>query len=42
MGAWVGKTDIKDGMGVMFDWFYADGADYQPSDEEVAKMRPAD
>ena len=42
MGAWVGKTDVKDGMGVMVDWFYADGADYQPSDEEVAEMRPAE
>jgi branched-chain amino acid transport system substrate-binding protein len=42
MGAWVGKTDVKDGAGVMVDWFYADGADYQPSDEEVKAMRPAD
>ncbi|MDX1716804.1 MAG: ABC transporter substrate-binding protein, partial [Anderseniella sp.] len=42
MGAWVGKTDVKDGMGMMVDWFYADGKDFQPSDEEVAKMRPAE
>ncbi len=42
MGAWVGKTDVKDGAGVMVDWFYADGADYQPSDEDVKAMRPAD
>jgi branched-chain amino acid transport system substrate-binding protein len=42
MGAWVGKTDVQDGKGVMVDWFYADGADFQPSDEEVAKMRPAE
>lgn len=42
MGAWVGKTDVQDGKGVMVDWYYADGADFQPSDEEVAKMRPAE
>ena len=42
MGTWVGKTDVKDGAGVMVDWFYADGADYQPSDEDVKSMRPAD
>jgi branched-chain amino acid transport system substrate-binding protein len=42
MGAWVGKTDVQDGKGVMVDWYYAHGADFQPSDEEVAKMRPAE
>jgi branched-chain amino acid transport system substrate-binding protein len=42
MGTWVGKTDVKDGAGVMVDWFYADGADYQPTDEDVKSMRPAD
>jgi len=42
MGTWVGRTDVKDGAGVMVDWFYADGADYQPSDEEVKSMRPAE
>jgi len=42
MGAWVGKTDVKDGMGVMVDWYYADGKDFQPSDEDVAKLRPAE
>jgi branched-chain amino acid transport system substrate-binding protein len=42
MGAWVGRTALRDGRGVMVDWFYADGADYLPSDEEVAKLRPAD
>lgn len=42
MGTWVGKTDVKDGAGVMVDWFYADGADYQPSDEDVKSMRPAE
>jgi branched-chain amino acid transport system substrate-binding protein len=42
MGTWVGKTDVKDGKGVMVDWFYADGADYQPSDDDVKSMRPAE
>lgn len=42
MGAYVGKTDVKDGKGVMVDFSYKDGAKYQPSDEEVKKLRPAD
>ncbi len=42
MGAYVGRTKLVNGKGVMVDWFYADGADYLPSDEEVRKMRPAD
>ncbi|OED40017.1 hypothetical protein AB833_12570 [Chromatiales bacterium (ex Bugula neritina AB1)] len=40
MGTWVGRTAVVDGKGVMVDWFYADGSDYQPSDEEVMKLRP--
>ena len=40
MGAYVGKTTVKDGRGTMKDWRYADGADYLPSDEAVRKMRP--
>ena len=40
MGAYVGRTAVQDGQGVMVDWFYADGADYLPSDDEVRKMRP--
>lgn len=39
MGAWVGKLAVKDGKGVMVDWKYLDGKDYQPSDDEVRKMR---
>ncbi|HMN70957.1 MAG TPA: ABC transporter substrate-binding protein [Rhodoblastus sp.] len=42
MGAYVGKTDVKDGKGVMVDFAYKDGAKFQPSDEEVKKLRPAD
>lgn len=41
MGAFVGKTTVKDGKGIMVDWSYKDGADFLPSDEEVRKMRPA-
>lgn len=42
MGTWVGKTTVVDGKGAMVDWFYADGADYQPTDEEVKALRPAE
>ena len=39
MGAYVGRTAVKDGKGIMVDWFYADGADYMPGDEEITRMR---
>jgi branched-chain amino acid transport system substrate-binding protein len=39
MGAFIGKTALKDGAGIMIDWVYKDGADYLPSDEEVMKLR---
>ncbi len=42
MGAFVGTVALKDGKGVMVDWDYKEGADYLPSDEEVAKLRPAE
>jgi branched-chain amino acid transport system substrate-binding protein len=41
MGAYVGRTAVKDGKGVMVDWRYADGKDYLPSDDAVKRMRPA-
>jgi len=41
MGAYVGRTAVKDGKGVMVDWRYADGKDYQPPDDVVRKLRPA-
>jgi ABC-type branched-chain amino acid transport systems, periplasmic component len=41
MGAWVGRTALKNGKGVMVDWRYLDGKDYLPSDAEVRKLRPA-
>ena len=40
MGAYVGRTDVRDGKGVMVDWRYADGKDYLPPDEEVRRLRP--
>src|SRR3546814_9942893 len=42
MGAWVGKTAVKDGKGVMVDWSYEEGDDYMPSDEVVKTLRPAE
>src|SRR5215471_1873762 len=41
MGAYVGRTAVKDGKGVMVDWRYADGRDYLPPDDVVKKIRPA-
>ncbi len=41
-GAFVGKTTVRDGKGVMVDWEYKDGADYLPSDDVVRSLRPAD
>ncbi|MGI8896297.1 MAG: ABC transporter substrate-binding protein [Casimicrobiaceae bacterium] len=42
MGAYVGRTAVKDGKGVMVDWKYANGKDYLPSDEMIKKLRPAE
>jgi branched-chain amino acid transport system substrate-binding protein len=41
LGAFVGKTAVKDGKGVMVGSVYRDGKDYLPSDDEVKKLRPA-
>ncbi len=40
MGAFVGKTAVKDGKGIMVDYAYRKGSDYMPSDAEIEKMRP--
>jgi branched-chain amino acid transport system substrate-binding protein len=40
MGAWVGKTTVRNGQGTMTDFRYIDGAEVQPPDAEVKKMRP--
>lgn len=42
MGAFVGRTAVKDGKGVMVDWRYANGKDYLPSENEIKRLRPAD
>jgi branched-chain amino acid transport system substrate-binding protein len=42
MGAFVGRTAVKDGRGLMIDWSYADGAKYLPPAEAIAKLRPGD
>ncbi|MBS0343390.1 MAG: ABC transporter substrate-binding protein [Proteobacteria bacterium] len=42
MGAYVGLTKNEGGKGVMVDYSYKDGAKFQPSDEEVKKLRAAD
>ena len=42
MGAYVGRTAVRDGKGVMVDWRYADGKDYLPPDDIVRKLRPAE
>jgi branched-chain amino acid transport system substrate-binding protein len=39
MGAFVGQLAKKDGRGTMVNWRYADGANYQPSDLEILKLR---
>lgn len=39
MGAFVGRIKNDGGKGVMVDYRYADGANFQPSDAEVAKLR---
>jgi len=40
MGVYIGKLAVRDGQGVMTDWRYVDGADYQPADKDVlAKLK---
>ena len=40
MGAFIGKTKNEGGKGVMVDYRYLDGAKYQPTNEQVKKLRP--
>jgi branched-chain amino acid transport system substrate-binding protein len=42
LGAFVGKTALKDGKGVMVDVVYHDGADFLPSEADVKAVRPQD
>ena len=39
MGAYVGQLAQKDGKGVMVNWYYADGAKFQPPDSEIRLLR---
>ena len=39
MGAYVGQLAKKGNRGVMVNWHYADGARFQPTDEEIRKLR---
>jgi branched-chain amino acid transport system substrate-binding protein len=40
MGAYVGRTAVKDGRGVMVDWRYEPGEKHLPPDAEVKTRRP--
>jgi branched-chain amino acid transport system substrate-binding protein len=42
MGAYVGRTKNDGGKGTMVNYVYLDGGNFQPSDDEVKKLRPAD
>ncbi|MGO9701929.1 MAG: ABC transporter substrate-binding protein [Xanthobacteraceae bacterium] len=42
LGAFVGKTALKDGKGVMVDVSYRDGAKYLPPESEAKSLRPQD
>ena len=40
MGAFVGRTVLKNGRGAMVDWHLADGSHYLPTDDVVRALRP--
>lgn len=42
MGAYVGRTAVKDGKGVMVDWRYEPGEKHLPADAVVKAKRPAE
>ena len=42
LGAFVGKTVVKDGKGIMVDSVYRKGSDFLPSHAEVEKLRRKD
>jgi branched-chain amino acid transport system substrate-binding protein len=42
MGAYVGRTAVKDGKGVMVDWRYEPGDKHLPAEAVIKAKRPAD
>ncbi|CAM5481476.1 ABC transporter substrate-binding protein [Eoetvoesiella caeni] len=40
LGIYAGEVALRDDKGIMVNWKFLDGKDYQPSDEEVLKLRP--
>jgi branched-chain amino acid transport system substrate-binding protein len=42
LGAYVGRTTVRDGRGAMRDFRYVDGASVQPPDDVVTRLRTAD
>jgi len=40
LGAYVGRTALRNGRGVMVDWRFADGRNYLPADDVVRALRP--
>jgi len=42
MGAYVGETAVEGGKGVMKNFVYLEGARFEPPDDVVAKLRPAE
>jgi branched-chain amino acid transport system substrate-binding protein len=38
LGAYVGRTALRNGRGVVVDWRYADGADYLPPDHVIRTL----
>jgi len=42
LGAFIGKTALKDGKGVVVDVAYRDGAKYLPPEAEAKSLRPQD
>lgn len=41
IGSFIGRTRNNNGTGVLVDAVYRDGAQFQPSNDEVRKLRPA-
>ncbi len=42
LGTFVGLTAVENGAGTLTDWYYANGNDFLPSEEEAAKLRAAE